>query len=248
MLSKRTVLLLPIVIAGTAFAGIACTMLQSTRLLSSTPTLQNDSLEEFYTTLGTRWVYSYIPYEPVEGKPTEIITATYIFTETVVDTQVVGRYDVVHVKREERLIQAPAEWGMTESSRPSEYWYMIVDRKVYMSFQNIDLSTIQTDTLLLAYTFPLTIGKSWCPGFEEIKGEKLPDCAGAGKRSVVSQGSYETPIGKFENCFEITEDVSSGGTTLWFCKGVGVVAQKYDHGGTRFGFSQVLVSYKKGVP
>jgi hypothetical protein len=39
----------------------------------------------------------------------------------------------------------------------------------------------------------------------------------------------------------------SGSVTRWFCKGVGIAAQKYEHGGARFGFIQVLTGKKRGV-
>ena len=226
---------------------VACTVGQpSTPAPSQTPASSDSSeaLAEFPLAKGTTWAYAYVSYEPTTADPTQVMTATYLFTETVVDTQVTPPYFVAQVQREERLIQAPPDWPQTESSRPHEYWYIVKDRQVYESFQK-PASIIPTDTLTLAYDFPLALGRSWCP-LKYMEGEKVQDCTA--KRTVVSQESYETPAGKFDNCYEITEDVNSGGVTQWFCKSIGVVAQKYDHGGTRFGFQQTLVSYSKGSP
>jgi hypothetical protein len=40
---------------------------------------------------------------------------------------------------------------------------------------------------------------------------------------------------------------NSGNIIRWFCDGVGLVAVKYDNMGTRFGFTQELVSFKSGA-
>ena len=147
----------------------------------------------------------------------------------------------------ERLIQAPPDWPLTESSRPNEFWYLVKGQQVYESSQPVDPGKISTDTLTLAYEFPLALGRNWCP-WAYVKGEKVQDCVAAGKRNVVSQESLDTPAGRFDNCYKITEDVNSGGVTRWLCKSIGVVALKYDHAGTRFGFQQTLVGYSKGSP
>ena len=81
-----------------------------------------------------------------------------------------------------------------------------------------------------------------------MKGQKIQDCTSAGQRNVVSQESFETPAGRFDDCYQITENFNSGGVVRWLCSGVGLVAQKYDHAGTRFGFQQTLVSYSQGLP
>jgi hypothetical protein len=75
----------------------------------------------------------------------------------------------------------------------------------------------------------------------------VTDCTAAGRRTVASQGPYTTPAGEFSDCSQITEDYNSGGVTRWLCRGVGVVAQKYDHAGTRFGFWQVLIAFRPGA-
>jgi hypothetical protein len=44
------------------------------------------------------------------------------------------------------------------------------------------------------------------------------------------------------------DQVNSGGVIQWFCEGVGRVASKYDHAGTRFGFSEELTAFTLGSP
>ncbi len=122
---------------------------------------------------------------------------------------------------------------------------MVVGQQIYQSFQPIDWNRIETDTLTLAYDLPLSVGKSWCPE-RSVKGQPVTDCTAAGQRTVISQGRYTTPAGQFDDCLQIAEAFNSGGVTRWLCRGSGVVAQTYDHAGTRFGFTQVLIAFRPG--
>jgi hypothetical protein len=51
----------------------------------------------------------------------------------------------------------------------------------------------------------------------------------------------DTPVGHFEDCYEILAIYLSGGTLSWFCSGIGVVRAKYDHNGSLFGYEEILV-------
>jgi hypothetical protein len=208
---------------------------------------QSHTLAEFPLSKGTIWVYSYTEYEPTTTNPTQITKAAYLFTETILGTQSVPSYFIAHVQHEERLVKADPDWIYTESSRPKEFWYVVRGQQVYESALPLDLTNIQTDTLLLAFDFPLVLGKSWCPSIY-VKGEKIQDCTASGRRTVANQESYQTPAGDFKQCYKLTEDFNSGGVTRWLCNGIGVVAEKYDHAGTRFGFQETLASFSRGSP
>ena len=131
------------------------------------------------------------------------------------------------MQHQESVVAAPSDWPSAPGSRPAEFWYVVGDQQIYDSLQALDSTGIHTDTLILAYDFPLAIGHSRCPSIE-IKGVTIRNGVAAGQRTVVSQGRYDTPAGRFNTCYQITEDINSGGVTRWFCDGVGVVAQKYD--------------------
>jgi len=203
---------------------------------------------EFLATKGTEWVYLYKKYEPIESQPTEIITATYLLTETVVEVAFAEPYQIIHVGQAVRSVNEPVGWDTRSSLQPKEYWYIVGNDKIYQSFQKVDLNDLQLDNLLLAYDLPLRVGKSWCPGAEAIGEQKLTGCTTAGERTVVRAGSQEGSFGRFEGCYQITSAWNSGGTVAWYCEWVGLVAQKYDHSGTRFGFEQNLIGYESGVP
>jgi hypothetical protein len=154
---------------------------------------------------------------------------------------------VAHVQHEEHLVTAAPDWVDTGPIRPDEFWYVVKGQQVYASPQPVDLTNVQSDSSLLAYEFPLVVGRSWCP-HAYLKGVKVQDCTASGKASVVSQESHITPAGDFTQCYKLTEDFNSGGVTQWFCNGVGIVAEEYDHAGTRFGFQESLVDYLNGSP
>ncbi len=204
-------------------------------------------LAEFPLANGTTWVYSYDAYDTSPANPTGITTATYLFTDKVIDTQSVPPFFVAHVQHVEHLVKAAPDWVDTGPIRPDEFWYVVNGQQVYTSPPPLDLTKIQLDDSFLAYAFPLVVGKSWCP-YTYLKGVRVQDCTASGRKSVVSQESHITPAGDFTQCYKITEDFNSGGVTQWFCNGIGVVAEKYDHAGTRFGFQESLVNYSKGSP
>ncbi len=194
---------------------------------------------------GTSWTYAYAEYQPDAAHPTQTITATYRLTETVVGTEIITPYFVAHVQREVSAVAIPPGWTDSGSPGPGEFWYLVAGQQVYESAQAVDLTRIQTETLALAYDLPLAVGKSWCP-LSILKGEPIPNCAVAGQRTVIGQGSYETPAGRFADCYQVTEVYLSGGVRRWLCNGLGVVAEQYDHNGTRFGFRQTLIGYSPG--
>ncbi len=196
---------------------------------------------------GVTWVYAYVAYEPLAANPTQTVTATYRLTETVADTETASPYFVAHVQRTQSLVEAEPGWPNEVSSQPDEYWYLVRGHQVYQSFERLNWTDLPTATLTLAYDLPLAVGRSWCPN-SLVKGEPVQNCITAGQRTVISHGSYVTPAGSFDDCYQIAEAINSGGVTRWFCTGIGIVAQVYDHAGTRFGFTQVLQAYVRGEP
>ncbi len=206
-------------------------------------------LTEFPMTPGTTWVYTYIPYEPLESNPAQIVTATYVLTETVVETTAAAPYLFVRVRRDISLI-SPSP--LTATALPAnEFWYVISGTLVFEEFRAPDLATFDPVASRLDYDFPLADGKQWCPFLDDPENPDKPEvvyCEANGLRTAVATGAYETPAGTFTDCYEIGEAFLSGGVIRRFCNGVGVVAARYDHGGTRFGFEQTLVGYTLAAP
>jgi hypothetical protein len=230
--------------------GPSAPVVQTVTVAPPTATLVQSAshLPEFPLQVGTTWVYSYIPYEPLPSDPTQIITATYVLTETVMEVKSTPSYFAARVERDRMLVSAPPNWTQTDSSASGSFWYVIQGKLIY-EFNQADISGFDPDLSTLAYQLPLSVGEKWCPVQVDLKSPDHPniqDCSAAGERTVARAMAYETPMGKFDDCYQITEAFNSGGVTRWFCNGVGVVAANYDHSGTRFGFDQKLIDYRAG--
>ncbi|MBN1487298.1 MAG: hypothetical protein JW981_06610 [Anaerolineae bacterium] len=236
-----SVMLCSIMISG---ALVACgPRNQSTKTTIIDTTLPEVSTEyllnEFPMPVGTTWVYSYTPYTQHPEDPTQILTATYLMTETVIAIEEVLPYSFVSVQRDISLVSSKA---LTFTDLPPDkFWYVISGTKVFEQSMAPETTAFNLEYAHLAYEFPLEIGKQWCATQtdSENSGEFPCDVTIA----VVEQIAYETPAGSFPDCYTVIEGYISGGVIYEFCNAIGPVTVRYDHSGTRFGFEKVLVDY-----
>ena len=190
---------------------------------------------------GTTWVYTYEAYDPSPSDPEQVIHATYQLTDTVIDAETTSNYLVAHVKRDWKLLTADPDWTWDMSSQPREFWYVRDGQRVYQSNMPIDTSNIKPDELILAYEFPLSLKSGWCLLPDARKDSRgTAGCDFVGRRQVTGKGSYDTPVGSFENCYDIVDIYNGGNILQKFCDGAGSVFMKFDHAGTKFGFEQTL--------
>ncbi|MEA3397050.1 MAG: hypothetical protein U9R05_06275 [Chloroflexota bacterium] len=240
-----------VLMSSLCFVALSCGLIDFSASPRDTDSLSisKSGLDEFPMAVGTMWVYSYIPYAPLSSDLTQIITATYLMTETVVETEVLPSYSAMKIRRDTSLISSTP---LTLTNLPAEeFWYVISGTLVFEQGQLPELAAFDPDYSRLAYDLPLVVGKQWCPIRLDLKNPDNPGdvhCEANGMRTVIERMSYRTPLGEFEDCYEIIETYLSGGITRWFCNGVGVVAAKYDHAGTRFGFQQELIKYSPSSP
>jgi hypothetical protein len=200
---------------------------------------------------GTTWDYSYEAYDTSPIDPQQIIKATYQFTESIVETQNVSQNFVAHVKRERKLINADTGWLQDFTGQQNEFWYVRNGQKLFQSNLPLDPGNIKTNELILDYEFPLSLKSSWCLLPDSRNSTTLQDNAGCdfvGKRAVTDRGRYETPAGRFENCYDLVDYYNGGNIFQKLCDGVGIVFMKFDHAGSRFGFEQTLIKFSKGTP
>lgn len=189
-------------------------LVQTSSPITITPSItltvsgNSSSVSDFPLTLGNTWIYSSTRYEGYEGP--HLMTATYIITERVVETQASPPYFVAKIHREEKLLTASAQWGGSEEWG-QDYWRIISGTHVYRQGLKLDLS--DQESFQLEYTFPLSTTKSWCPA------KKIPeeDCIASGKRTVIKAATRSVPAGDFETCYEIVEDFTTGTYNHWFC-------------------------------
>jgi hypothetical protein len=211
----------------------------------------NSVQSEFNLAKGTTWTYSYTEYQPVPTDPTQVIPAQYQLTETVTEISNGNGLFIAHVKSEQKPIQVPTDVPANyfPISPTGEFWYVVKGQQVFQSNELVDFSRVNTDTLNLVFDFPLSVNHSWCPMRVDMKDPNhapITNCDYGGKQTVLQQSAYQVPAGKYEDCFQIEQLFNDGNFYQWFCRNIGVVEVKFDHNGTRFGFSQVLTDYTQG--
>jgi len=207
----------------------------------------NPVQSEFSLAKGTSWTYSDSEYQSAPADPTQVITAQYQLIETVTEITSQNGFFFAHVQSEQKPIHVPDGW--MPFSPPGDFWYIIKGQQVFESGEPVDFTKLDTDTLNLAFDFPLSVHQSWCPVRVDLKDPNhapITNCDNYGKLSVLKQSAYQVPAGKFENCFQIEEYANDGPIFQWFCRGIGVVDVQYDHGGSIFGFKQELTGYNQG--
>ena len=221
-------------------------------LLTITPQPVDSILKAFPLVTGATWTYSYSLYDPAPNDPTQTIQGVFELTQAVVETKSVGQDFFARISQKYKLVREDPGWS-DQSGPPvdGDFWYILHGNIVYSS-QTLpaDPQTIDYSQLNLEYVFPLVKGAEWCPSSigKPRVGETatVPPCNPVGKRIVVGQGSYQSSAGSFNSCYQIVDTWNTGYFRQTFCEGVGLVEKKFDHGGTLFGFSQVLTGFTAG--
>jgi hypothetical protein len=212
---------------------------------TSTPTT-NSPLPDFPLNLGNTWVYSATHYDTYE---TERITATYIITETVVDTQLHEPYFVANIVRDKKVVTLSdnlvgKDWEqhyLGGGDGSISFWYVISGTQVYEQ-RELDWSEIETSEAILQYIFPLSSSVLWYP--DPWQRKEFPNLeVTSGLRRADGPIEIKVPAGTFRDCFEVITMYNSGATFSTFCAGIGVVGSHYDHVGTPFGFRTILIDY-----
>jgi hypothetical protein len=228
-----------------------------TKTFTPKPTPPISPLSDFPLNLGNTWVYSYTDYSTNDSQKDkdvrndQIITATSLITETVVNTQLHGGYFVAEIVKNKVLVTLSVDlnelddWHTTNwdgvKSGAETYWYVITGTHVYRQEKELDLTDVESSWL--EYMFPLENNR-WYP--DGSQREEFPDFdTGPNSGSRLAGGPIEKqlPVGKLKNCFEILTIYPNGGTTGWFCSGVGYVGSESDHMGTPSGYRMVLIDY-----
>lgn len=218
----------------------------------TTPPPNQAIISRFPLTPGTTWVYIKTSYSQAEGESGRLIHSISRIEERVVDNQSVPPYTIVHIAGKKGMVSADDGWteNGTFGLGDYEYWYVIQEDKVYLSYQQPNPSAVQLEELPLAYAFPFSQGIGWCGTAQALRNAKnptpLPNPPCFSRMVVKKSGPYDSPIGELGDCYEIHEVANSGDVITQFCNDTGIAAVRYDHGGTRFGFSQELVEWTNG--
>ncbi|KAA3653562.1 MAG: hypothetical protein DWQ04_35155 [Chloroflexi bacterium] len=200
--------------------------------LSTPSSILNSTLSDFPLQLGNSWIYSHTAYFGEE-------IATYLITDTVKDARTNGNYYIAEMGRDWKQVSGTLASDDVYGLGVNQYWYIVDGLQVYVQLNQLDLSTVESSWL--EYIFPLdnSIG-SWYPSGEQRSSEYV---GFSGHRRIYSLVDMKVPAGEFRKCPYILTFYNNGRNEDWFCPGIGLVARKFDHQGTKYGYHTNLVEY-----
>jgi hypothetical protein len=220
--------------------NVAPTIPSPTALATSTTNDLRSPLRDLPLDLGNTWVYSDVVYG--DQSVNAVVTATLIYTDSVVDTRINPPYFAAKINRDVSLFSGTSPFNAPEST---SWWYVVSGTQVYKQ-PDYNLNFPNVTSSWLEYAFPLA-GQIWYPDPEQ-RTKLAADSGIPGARIVSPAEDLNLPAGLFTHCFKIATVYNSGPTFEWLCPQVGIVAAKYDHAGTRFGFEVKLMSYSLQSP
>ena len=184
--------------------------------------------------VGNTWVFQVTRYEGFN--PREIMTATLVITETVVEVKSTESYFVAKIHRDESaetpVVVPPSMRDIPpRPATSSDHWFVVGENRIYLQEKNLDVSNLY-DTAKLELVLPLKVGEKW----------NLFD--GGIVREIVKVDTVVVPAGRFDNCFFFEDAWATDIATTCFCPNVGFVDEKMDHRGTPIGWHRVLTKYQ----
>lgn len=193
---------------------------------------------EFPLDLGSTWIYDYSAY-------TGANEATWSVTDTIVAVTIRDGFLIVKVEQAAVLKAGDASRHLLNEPMVGHFWYLFDGVHLYKQTDEHDPAHAADAWLELV--FPLGGSGCWYPDARqrgEMNGVTPASGPVPGCRSVSGDPHpVELPAGKFEACLDVVTPYNSGPTFLTFCPGVGIVATRYDHSGSQFGYHSALTGY-----
>ena len=205
--------------------------------------------------MGTRWVYTELRYSQSPQDPQQILFAYLKITETISQVKSVAGYTLVAIHGSQALAGSSPGYPDQTSLGPLDYdyTYVITAENIYRSTGVIDPQAIDLDSLSKEFHFPMALNSAWCPNPNKAEKDFATPvtatpypCEYAGMRQVINAGAVHVPLGDLHACFAMMDTYTSGSPLQWYCDGIGVVAEQYDHSGSRFGFLRQLIAFYPG--
>ncbi len=213
-------------------------------------------LDVFPLVPGAQWTYTDTEYAPAPNDAAQTVQGVFEITDRVVEAQAVGPAYFAHIQRRVTQLNADPAWAAQAQNPPAdaEWWYIVNAGQVYSSpVMPSDPQNFPYNSLTLEFQFPLKVDAKWCPnrgakGFVDPSIPTPQPCAAdIGARIVRSATPYQSAAGTFPTCYLLDDVYNTGDTLQTFCDGAGVVARKFDHPGTRFGYAWELKSFISGA-
>lgn len=211
-------------------------------LLTACSTLISDNAStQTPWNLNTTWVYTATRYAGFNSA--DIMTATWIITETIVEQRAEGPYLAFRICRDESaetVVSVDTDAFMpVKVADSSDYWLVMTDTHQYRLVGGLNLDD-PGSVGELALVFPLEVDEKWYLNREmsQLYPDKAVDSM---LRKVLQESPVTVPAGDFAGCFLLAETI--GGSTFdgWYCPAVGWVERGSDHHGTPYGWREVLI-------
>ncbi len=195
--------------------------------------------QELPLTTGNYWAYRVTRYDGFN--PNDIMTATFIMTDTITNVEIKDGFFVATVQSEQSKeipIEVRGNYPVSDTVRPAtttNYWLIVDGNRVIRQNDKLNLSDFSSGEVLVEYVFPMDSDSRWSMCY--AKDAPI-------NRKVTRVGAIAVPAGKFTDCRYLEGII--GGTTFedWFCPGIGVVWHNAEHHGTPYGNRRELVSYR----
>ena len=193
---------------------------------------------EFPLDLGSTWIYDYSAY-------TAASEAIWNVTVTIVAVTIRDGFLIAEVEQAAILKAGDASSHLLNEPMVGHFWYLFDGGHLYKQSEEPDPAHAADAWLELV--FPLGGSGCWFPDARqrsEMNGVTPASGPVPGCRSASGEPHpVEVPAGKFEACIDVVTYYNSGPTFLTFCPGVGIVATRYDHSGSQFGYHSALTGY-----
>lgn len=193
---------------------------------------------DFPLDLGSTWIYDYSAY-------TGASEATWSVSDTIVAVTIRDGFLIAEVEQVAILKAGDASSHDLNEPMVGHFWYLFDGVHLYKQTDEPDPAHAADAWLELV--FPLGGSGCWYPDAHqrgEMSGVTPASGPVPGCRSASGEPHpVEVPARMFEACIDVVTYYNSGPTFLTFCPGVGIVATRYDHSGSQFGYRSALAGY-----
>ena len=210
----------------------APTQLQTPAVGATLSDVTAQTLLDFPLAAGNSWVYRF------EGH-TGTQKAVWKVSDTVVQVEMHGPYYAAKIQSEVALLEGAPGADFLNPPQAQTFWYVVNGLAVYRLEDPIDWTAVSTSWLELLFPFPSPT--CWYP--DPTQRAQTPAAGLPGCRSASGPTAIDTPAGHIESCFQVNTTYNGGSMLLTFCRGLGIVANDYQHAGTDFGSHVVLTGY-----
>ncbi|MCL5997162.1 MAG: hypothetical protein M1546_14065 [Chloroflexi bacterium] len=183
--------------------------------------------------LGAQRVYS---ITSITGTPWNLVTATGLLTQTVVDASEQNRMLIFRIWSEQ-------DSSLSDFPHYEPLQYDILFRDAIYWWNSDNPTSLIADLehgreALPKLIWPLKLGQMFSPISSTMRTDRMYTW------DVVSQEEVNTPAGRFSDCFHLIFRTNPDDTQAWFCPGSGFVRREYHHHGSISDITQVLVSHQ----